>query len=307
MANKGKDRLKVILTVGIPGSGKSTWAKEHIKKNPNFVRVSRDDFRRMLKDQDFCEPNIEDLITKISKEVVVKALHKKQSVILDNTHVKESNIHSVIEWVNHMADVEFMVFDVPKDKCIERDSLRDRKVGTNVIEKMDENFKILKDTFVFQPVPMDRSKRILVPDFKNTLPPAVAFDIDGTLAHMTNQRGPFDWNKVDMDDFSPIVGEQIAFYKSLGRTVIILSGRDSSCRKLTEEWLKFYGITYDHLFMRPEGDNRRDDLIKEEIYETQIKGKYNLLAVWDDRKQVVEMWYRKKIFCINVNQGNLEY
>ena len=38
--------LKVTLCLGIPASGKSTWAKEEVRKNPEKVtRVNRDDLR----------------------------------------------------------------------------------------------------------------------------------------------------------------------------------------------------------------------------------------------------------------------
>ena len=39
---------KLILTVGIPGSGKSTWSQQYIRENPNTVRVNSDRLREML-------------------------------------------------------------------------------------------------------------------------------------------------------------------------------------------------------------------------------------------------------------------
>ena len=39
---------KILLTRGLPSSGKSTWAKEFARVNPNVVRVSRDDLRSQL-------------------------------------------------------------------------------------------------------------------------------------------------------------------------------------------------------------------------------------------------------------------
>jgi len=235
-----KENLKVIITVGIPGSGKSTWAKEQVKKHANFVRVNRDDLRMMLKMSGTVELKLEDAITKMCKHMIVQALLKKMNVIVDNTHVKERYIKDVISWVTHMADVEFMVFDVPAQKCIERDALRESKVGKEVIEKMDKSFKILKDSFVFQNVPMNKNVSLILPDFTSLRQPAVIFDVDGTLAHMT-KRGPFDWHKVHLDEFNPIVGELTEFHRSKGRTIIICSGRDESCRQLTADWLNMHG------------------------------------------------------------------
>ena len=40
--------LKIIITRGIPGSGKTTWAKDVVKENSNYIRINRDDLRIML-------------------------------------------------------------------------------------------------------------------------------------------------------------------------------------------------------------------------------------------------------------------
>lgn len=305
MSNKTKN-LKVFILIGLPGSGKSTWAKEFIRKNENFVRISRDGFRFMLKEMPVCEPKIEDLITDLVATTAIKALNKKQNIILDNTHLKAKYINPIVKLVEEYADVEFMLFDVSVEKCIERDKLRERIVGEDVIKKLNKDFKNLKETFLFQNQSKKEIRTFIKPNFKSELPPTVIFDIDGTLALM-GRRGPFDWQKVDVDEFNDIVGEQVKFHKSLGRTIIILSGRDSSCKNLTEEWLKFHKVEYNHIFMRGTNDYRKDSIIKKELYENNIKDKFNVLCIYDDRLQVVKMWYELGIFVYNVNQGNKEF
>ncbi len=295
--------LKVILTLGIPGSGKSTWAKEFISKNEGYVRVNRDDFRLMLKNAQVCEPKIENLITELCDNLIVTSLSKKLNVIVDNTHLKKSYINHIKELVHEYADVEYIMFDTSVEKCIERDNARDKKVGEAVIRKMNKDFLVLKDSFDFQFVSKSRHRKVISPNFKSDLQDAVCFDIDGTLANM-GDRSPFDWKKVDRDHLNPIVAEHVKFHRDLGRKIIIMSGRDAVCKDITEEWLKFYGIEYDHIFMRPEDDFRKDNIIKKEIYENNIKDKFNLLCVYDDRLQVVKMWYEEGIFCFNVNSGN---
>lgn len=301
-----KENLKILILIGIPASGKSTWAKDFVRNNANWTRVNRDDFRKMLKDAQMCEPKIEDLITTLVNTTISKSLMKKLNVIVDNTNLKEKYINEIIKEFKHSADIDYRVFDISFDKAVERDNGRESKVGEAVIKRMYKDYKNLIDSFGFQPVKKSENRPHLVPNFDSKLPHAVIFDIDGTLALMKN-RGPFDWGKVDRDDLNQIVKEHVDFHKSLGRKILVVSGRDGSCRKMTEDWMNFYGIQYDEFFMRPQDDYRKDTVIKKEIYENEIKDKYNVLCVYDDRLQVLDMWNEQGVFAFNVNQGGLEF
>jgi len=302
-----KSNRVVTICVGIPSSGKSTWAKEYIKKNSNFVAVNRDSWRVMLKDQPFCEWKVEELITELQNETIIKCLLKGFNVIVDNTNLKARYIQQLISLVETYADVEYMVFDVPAKTCIERDKLREKKVGADIITKMEKDYKTLVKSYVFQPQKKKSvSENVIVPDFKSDKPDSIIFDIDGTLA-LLGRRGHFDWHKVDVDKPNDIVIEQVKFHKSLGRKIIITSGRDEICRDLTSEWLKFYGVDFDELYMRPNNDFRKDDIVKKEIYDNFIKDRFNVLCVFDDRLKVVKMWYELGLFVFNVNQGNKEF
>jgi len=50
--------LTVEILIGLPGSGKSTYAKNKVANSNNWIRVNRDDFRAMLKNQGMCENKI---------------------------------------------------------------------------------------------------------------------------------------------------------------------------------------------------------------------------------------------------------
>ena len=301
-----KNNLKILILIGIPASGKSTWAKEYVRKHENWVRVNRDDFRRMLKDAQQCEPKIEDMITTLTHATIETCLMKKQNVIIDNTNLKQRYIDEIINKFRYSADIEYQLFDISLQKAVERDNARDSKVGEGVIKKMYQDYKNLIESFDFQTIKMVANRSYIIPNFESELPSAVIFDIDGTLALMKD-RGAFDWKKVYKDEVNLIVCEQIKFHKSLGRTILLVSGRDAICRQETMEWLELYGIEYDELLMRPEGDMRKDTLIKREIFKNEIEGKYNVLAVYDDRLQVLDMWYEEGIFTFNVNQGQIQF
>lgn len=301
-----KNRIIKIL-IGIPASGKSTFAKEFVLNNSNWVRVCRDEFRYALKNQQVCEPKIEDLITKLVVDTTRSALNKNLNVILDATHVREKYINAIVEEFKYEADIDYQLFDISLNKAIERDATREKKVGPEVIKKMYESYKVLVDSFHFQPHKKLRNRPVIKPNFESELPDAVIFDIDGTLAIMGN-RSPFEWDKVDRDSLNEIVSDQLKFHYEAGRTIILLSGRDESCRKLTEEWLEYYNIPWHLFYMRPAGSYEKDTIIKRNIYYNQIKDRYNVLAVYDDRLSVVkDTWFDLGLFTFCCNQGLVEF
>lgn len=303
---KQKENLKVKILVGLPGSGKSTWAKEFIaKQEKEWVRINRDDFRSMLKNQPLCQPKIETLINGLQDNAILSALNAKCNVIIDNTNLKDKYINHFMELVKHKADIEFMLFDVPAKTCIERDKLRDKSVGATVINRMDKDFQILKSSFVFQGQTM-QSQIYRHPVFDPQLPYCYIFDIDGTLAHMQNHRGPFDWNKVGEDEPDQCVSyiNNLLFKSDEDIKIIILSGRDESCRKETLEWLGTNDICFDELYMRPANDYRKDNIIKEEIYRNKIQGVYNVAGIFDDRESVCKMWKTLGLKVFRVEENN---
>lgn len=297
------DIRNILVLVGIPASGKSTFSKEFIKTYPNYIRINRDDIRKMLKDLPLLDTKGEDIVTAIEFNAVENALSKGFDVIWDNTHVKMKYIEQIIKKFSNSANIPFKKFDIDLKTAIERDSKREYPVGESVIKRMYDSFIDLSKEFNFKQISKTDNKFKYNPIKDNNLSDAVIFDIDGTIA-LKGDRGHFDWNKVDLDHYIEVVGEHIEFHKSKGRTIILLSGREDTARNKTVDWLDFHNIPYHFLFMRNEGDYRKDSIVKKEIYENNIKGIYNVHCVYDDRLQVIDMWYNLGLFCFNVNQGN---
>ena len=298
--------LEVRILIGIPASGKSTWAISFLEKNPNYVRINRDSFRLMLRNEQMCENKIENMITTLFLNAVKTALASNLSVIIDNTNLKRKYIEAFVEELKYSATINFQVFDISIEKAIERDKNRQYSVGETVIKKMYEDYKMLVGSFDFNPVKQVMNSPRIIPNFNSQLPDCVIFDIDGTLALIGN-RSPYDSKKAYVDDPNLIVTEQIKFHKSNDRKIIIMSGRDLDAKEITEEWLDFHNIKYDELYMRETNDNRKDKLVKKELYDNHIKGKYNVLAWYDDRLQIIDLIYELGIFCFNVNQGNRQF
>jgi hypothetical protein len=128
-------------------------------------------------------------------------------------------------------------------------------------------------------------------------------DIDGTLAHNNGHRNFYDESKVLDDKPLPTINV-IKSLIATGERIIYFSGRKEQCREDTIKWLTLYvDDSYPELYMRQNNDNRKDSILKEEMYNTHIKDKYTVLGVFDDRLQVCQMWYNLGLFVFNVNQG----
>jgi hypothetical protein len=135
--------------------------------------------------------------------------------------------------------------------------------------------------------------------------PAVIVDIDGTLALRTGDRSPYDWDRVGEDEPNPPVVELVQLIADAGRhAIILMSGRDEVCRWQTDMWLAAQGIRYDELWMRAAKDNRKDSVVKEELYRQHVEGRYDVRFVLDDRDQVVRSWRSLGLPVFQVAEGS---
>lgn len=282
---------KVILTKGLPASGKSTFAKELLEKYPNqYKRVNKDDLRAMIDNGLFDGKKTENFILKIRDQIILTALAEGKHVIVDDTNLDPKHEAHVRELVKDKALVEIKDFtSVPLEECIARDQRRSNYVGEKVILGMHKRY--LAKAASIDLVPHN-------PAWLN----CYIFDIDGTLAIRKN-RGPFEWEKVGQDEVNEPVAKML---RNFIRTaaLIVVSGRDEVCRFETESWLTRNNLPFDYLYMRPQNDMRKDAIIKEEIYRQHIEGKYNVLAVFDDRNQTVQKWRELGLACFQVADGN---
>jgi len=140
------------------------------------------------------------------------------------------------------------------------------------------------------------------PEHNPDLPNAIICDIDGTLAKM-NGRSPYEWDKVGSDELVEPVARIIAGFVHSNTQVLLVSGRDGSCEVKTRDWLQGKGVDYDQLWMRPAGSMAPDTNIKHEIYLRHIKGRYNVIGVFDDRPCVVRLWRALGLFVFDVGNG----
>ena len=279
---------KLILTVGLPASGKSSWAKT--QQSDTIKVITKDDLRHLFKESKKREKEV----LNYRNELTVKYLSEGKDVICADTNlnvIHKIKAESFKEQFSGLI-VEIKDFtDVPLEECIRRDNARANGLGESFIIGMyDKYLKPKVEPIKYNPNLMD----------------AIIVDIDGTVALM-NGRSPYDWKCVGEDEPNIIVIDFISSYKAFHSDIYIIfvSGRSSECLDLTYDWLKKHiPISFLTCFMRQSGDTRKDAIIKKEIYEDKIKGKYNIKFVLDNRNSVVEMWRSLGLTCLQVANGN---
>lgn len=95
--------MKVYLTIGLPGSGKSTWAKQKVQSEKDTIIVNRDIFRTMIKDKYTFDKRFEPFIKDVSNMSIVYAFENDLSVIVDETHIKKSRRMEIVNTINELC------------------------------------------------------------------------------------------------------------------------------------------------------------------------------------------------------------
>jgi len=230
----------------------------------------------------------ENMILRVRDLLIVEALQSGKHVIVDDTNLAPKHEERLKQLAKgNKVQFEKRFFDVDIEECMKRDLKRAVSVGEKVIRSMYNQF--LKE----------ETEKI---SFGIGVPPAYIFDVDGTLARM-NGRSPYEWEKVIGDLPNIGVIRVLDALQKDGYKIIIFTGRDGVCEEDTKKWLRRYDISYDHFDIRPEGNTEKDSIIKRRMVES-IKDKYNVLGVFDDRDQVVEMWRSLGLRCFQVDYGN---
>ncbi|MEP0873024.1 hypothetical protein NDA01_24865 [Trichocoleus desertorum AS-A10] len=145
------------------------------------------------------------------------------------------------------------------------------------------------------------------------LPKALICDLDGTLCNIYHRQHYMRSRPKNWKAFYRALGKDLAhefcrdivqMYKERGFAILLVSGRPAEYKPETEAWLADHEVEYDALWMRRTEDSRPDFIVKKEIYEQFIQGRYNVFFVLDDRDQVVKMWRSQGLTCLQVAEGN---
>lgn len=278
---------KLLILVGAPGSGKSTFARYFLRTEDNWIRVNRDDFRLMQFGDSLMIPFYEERISKMVEASVLTLLKSDTNVIIDATNTSLRTIQDMIHTYTEYADISFKVFDLPVDELVKRCDKRYEETGKfiskSVVERNVANLKHTLEKFDFAPIP--RKVQVATTSYATqdkNLPKAVICDLDGTLS-LLNGRDPYNAATCDNDLLNEPVAAALKMAKQQGYQVILLSGREDKFREPTMRFLDKHQIGYDLLLMRTSNDFRKDNIIKRELFEGEIQGKYFVEFLLDDR------------------------
>lgn len=294
--------MKATLTIGVSASGKTTWALSQ----PGEV-LSRDNYRWAIMEEKGISPSWtnwkwkwENLVTERVDADLAICAQNGVDVIIADTNLNERIRGAMAAKLEGLGyTVEYKFFDVTWDEAVRRDNERAHGVGYSVLQKQHQEFLT------------NHVGRVAFDHDKGTIKAAIV-DIDGTVALMEGVRGPFEWHKVHLDaPHTPII-DMVKGLMAAGYHILFTSGRSDECRELTQNWLfnafpeHRPGFDY-QLFMREAADQRKDTLVKEEIYMRHIHYKYDVQVVLDDRPSVCRMWRDMGLNVVQVGNPYIEF
>lgn len=283
--------MKMIMMRGLPASGKSTHAREVMKESGNFVRLNKDDLRKMLHIGKWTGDK-EEITKGLEMEMAEWLLTEGENVIIDDTNLFGRD---ELKWSDlaKKYGANFSVVDCHTDvkECLQRDFLRNEQVGANVIWRMAL-----------------RSGRYQCKSHKGY----VLVDIDGTLADISHRKHHVEGEVKDWDAFfSEMLDDElredvvdlVRKSKNDHYDLFLVSGRPNTYRELTLRWLKEKKVDeyFSGLIMREEFDKRPDTETKRDILN--LFGAHNIAYVIDDRPSVIRMWKENGVEVIDVGTG----
>jgi predicted kinase len=306
---------EVIILIGIPGSGKSTYTKALMEANPfKYKRVNNDALREAFDFSVYSRAN-EKALSLIRNSLTKQFLEQGYSVIIDNVNANAQNFKDIIKICNSLnldITVKEKIIYIDFNEAVKRDSLRVGKaqVGRLAIAKFWKSLgkESLKDreerSIIFNKSPIKKLEKF------DNLPNCIISDLDGTLSIFNQKdqhcpldahfRSPYHAETCDKDSVHPNL---LALIKSCDCEIFFLTGREEKYREKTKIFLDKLNLRY-KLFMKPNDSSIKDYKFKIDTYEQEIKGKYNVLAVFEDRDRCVKAFRQNGLFTCQVAEGD---
>lgn len=300
---------KLILTRGIPGSGKSTWAKAWVAEDPEHrIRLNWDDMRNML--GPYWVPSRENINKTMLWCAVNAAAYcdKPYEIVIDNMNLNPKGWKEFEEWIetyNHSAHsvnnkvqyvLEFKDFFISVDECVRRDAMRSNPIGEKTIKDIWRRYKHFIQTHE-----VEKLVNNLIKD-DDTKPYCVVIDMDSTMCFNTQKRAWYgDGSTEAMLNDTPNMGV-VRLIEHQNYPVIVCTGRNKAQKEVTEKWLNKYNIFPEEFYMREDGDYRNGVEVKEELI-NKILEKYNIVTIFEDCEPIVRRFREMGLTVLQPNKG----
>lgn len=130
------------ILIGLPGSGKSTWAEQFSQSSPPMQLISTDQIRRLLFGHEATQgPWLkvwQHVVQQMQYSVAEMHLHNLSGAIYDATNVQRRGRRKVIQTARAIGFTRITAvwFDVPIPLCLQRNAQRSRQVPPEVVRAM---------------------------------------------------------------------------------------------------------------------------------------------------------------------------
>jgi len=321
----------LILMRGYPASGKTTTARGWLTaggpEDRPRARSNRDDLRMLhfgtTGERGRLSFAQEQHLTDIQQDGVRKLLKRGYDVVVDDLNLRR---RYAVSWAAlaleqgagfHISDVKTDV-----DTCVrwdlERQAAGGRHVGSGAIRSIAAKFPIGRwpDREGILKSALDQidvtAGNWVTYDNPTDLQHAYIVDLDGTVALKDRADGSRGWHEYervgeDLPNWPVIDMVNLIRANRPNARIVFLSGRKDHCREETLRWL-YRNVGHWAvdclLFMRRSDDNRSDDIVKHELFDKHIRGRYHVVGVFDDRDRVVDMWRAIGLQVYQVAPGN---
>ena len=284
---------KLVILQGPPSSGKTTWANQdalnmEFDHPPVIIRTK--DLKWTHKQEGGYKIEDIDYITSTEYALIRTGIEEGRTIFLDACNNNPTRLEFLKKLANELnCEMVIEPFYVPYNTALEWNKKR-RYDKENYVprEAITEYYKkYYNEKFVDE---MTDKRKIAERD--NTLPDCIICDLDVTLA-MHMGRGPLDWDKINTDKIDPRLRDILNHYMSKDVCVMFVTGRIEAARAQTEAWLKNpdNGLLDNwKLYLRPGHCFDSGEDFKRKVYEEKIKGKYNVICVFEDSTRCVDMW-----------------
>ncbi len=270
---------QIILCRGLPASGKSTWARELIDKNPEkYKRINKDDLRAMLDNGKWSKKN-EQCVLQVRDLLIQKFMEDGYNIIVDDTNLDpkhEKRMKEFVEkWNSKISENSFTFCNGKGDvwvdsddgdrehnkhltcrgcsKCKEKYELEVKFFDISLSDAIDRDNKrtighvgqkVIRGMYERYIAPLNKNKKL---EQDSSLSHCFIVDIDGTVAEK-GDRSPFDWSKVSGDTpIEPIVKlvKILITQKYSEEKIVFFSGRKECCMGDTITWINKYIFNYE--------------------------------------------------------------